>query len=135
MASNYHVPTQTSYQCYFVFSSILLRDNIQCSFTYEPSKWGVAYEVAFFNSGPTLRKLVPPLSLCRSDCMKLLNFNDIQSTYCTKIRNYNGIVGRGDRRTQFINHTILRPEPYIVNFPLSFRDCHSHIPRLLQKVP
>jgi hypothetical protein len=99
MASNYHVPTRTSYQRYFVFSSILLRDNIQCSFTYEPSEWGVAYEVASFDSGPTLRKLVLPLSLCKSDCMKLLNFDNIQSTYRTKIRDYNGTVGRGDQGT------------------------------------
>jgi hypothetical protein len=79
-----------------MFSDILLRDNIQCSFIYEPSKWGVAYEVASFDSGPILRKLVLLLSLCTSDCMKLLNFNNIQSTYRTKIRDYDGIMGKGD---------------------------------------
>jgi hypothetical protein len=86
---------RTSYQCYFVFSSILLRDNIECSFTYEPSEWGVAYEVTSFHNGPTLRKLVLPLSLYMSDYMKLLNFDNIQSTYCTQLRDCNGIVGRG----------------------------------------
>jgi hypothetical protein len=33
-----------------------------------------------------------------------------------------------------LSTTLLRPEPYIVNLPLAFRDCHSHIPHLLQKV-
>jgi hypothetical protein len=89
-----------------MFSSILLRDNIQCSFRYEPSKWGVAYEVDSFDSGPILRKLVLLLSLCTSDCMKLVNFNNIQSTYHTEIRDCDGIMGKGDYGTQFTNHTV-----------------------------
>ena len=54
--------------------------------------------------------------------MKLLNFDDIQSTYYTQLRDCNGTMEKGIGGLN-LSTTMLCPEPYIVHSPLAFRGC------------